>query len=63
MKFILECKDNSLYIHNDESMGGFPEACLADKSSQLENKGYLICENDGQHVSVLKSMVKTIRIK
>lgn len=47
MKFILECKDNSLYIHNDESMGGFPEACLADKSSQLENKGYLICENDG----------------
>lgn len=63
MKFIVECKDNSIYIHDDESMGGHVGACLADKSSQLEKTGFLICENDGNYVSILKSYVKTIRVK
>lgn len=63
MKFIIECNDGSIYIHNDESMGGDHGACLADKSSQLEKSGFLICENDGEYISAFKNVVKTIRIK
>lgn len=62
MKYIIECFDGSIY-YNEDGYKGFDEGALKSKSNDVVTKGFLICENGGEHVSVFKNNIKTIKLE